>query len=261
MFCNRLQPLCLVIRFSFYTLNTLYYLDRGSYKLCFQNVNSQVQQCISGFKLSEENTIWFQLSLSNYDYKIYYHSKFTTLLQEFSEVWQVRFKQCGKGAVKQQQMWLYISLYSCGTLTRFAHQLDNLWDLNNFVVSHYFLNSNSYTCDYLFQLKFYMIQRFKFIEMAQTNDCETFEKTWALASPCFHFQNWLNPSFMPTQYRSLIQIYRQFEYQMVKFGVEQVVKSTELYPTSQMMQQNIKLVIIVLANLPQRISDRLHDQL
>ncbi|CAL6095520.1 Hypothetical_protein [Hexamita inflata] len=32
--------------------------------------------------------------------------------------------------------------------------------------------------------------------------CETFEsKTWALAHQCFHFQNGLNPSFMPTQQR------------------------------------------------------------
>ncbi|CAL5970410.1 Hypothetical_protein [Hexamita inflata] len=88
-----------------------------------------------------------------------------------------------------------------------------------------------------------MIQRLKFIEMAQTNDCEIFEsKTQDLARPYLHFQNGLNPSFMPSQQRSLIQIYRQFENQMVKFGVEQAVKSTKLYLTSLMMQQNIKLI-------------------
>ncbi|CAL6022738.1 Hypothetical_protein [Hexamita inflata] len=43
---------------------------------------------------------------------------------------------------------------------------------------------------------------YHFLETAQTNDCETFEsKTLALARQCFHFQNGLNPSFMPTQQR------------------------------------------------------------
>ncbi|CAL5998860.1 Hypothetical_protein [Hexamita inflata] len=38
--------------------------------------------------------------------------------------------------------------------------------------------------------------------MAQTDFIETFErKTQALARQCFHFQNGLNPSFMPTQQR------------------------------------------------------------
>ncbi|CAL5994860.1 Hypothetical_protein [Hexamita inflata] len=37
---------------------------------------------------------------------------------------------------------------------------------------------------------------------AQTDFIETFEsKTYALAHQCFHFQNGLNPSFMPTQQR------------------------------------------------------------
>ncbi|CAL6090979.1 Hypothetical_protein [Hexamita inflata] len=43
---------------------------------------------------------------------------------------------------------------------------------------------------------------FHFLETAQTDFIETFEsKTWALATQCFHFQNGLNPSFMPTQQR------------------------------------------------------------
>ncbi|CAL6057517.1 Hypothetical_protein [Hexamita inflata] len=57
-----------------------------------------------------------------------------------------------------------------------------------------------------FQLYTQLIQIYiyiyHFLETAQTNDCETFEsKTWALARQCFHFQNGLNPSFMPTQQR------------------------------------------------------------
>ncbi|CAL6002510.1 Hypothetical_protein [Hexamita inflata] len=41
-----------------------------------------------------------------------------------------------------------------------------------------------------------------FLETAQTDFIETFEsKTQALARQCFHFQNGLNPSFMPTQQR------------------------------------------------------------
>ncbi|CAL6094068.1 Hypothetical_protein [Hexamita inflata] len=41
-----------------------------------------------------------------------------------------------------------------------------------------------------------------FLETAQTDFIETFEsKTKALARQCFHFQNGLNPSFMPTQQR------------------------------------------------------------
>ncbi|CAL6037364.1 Hypothetical_protein [Hexamita inflata] len=46
------------------------------------------------------------------------------------------------------------------------------------------------------------IYSFHFLETAQTDFIETFEsKTWALARQCFHFQNGLNPSFMPTQQR------------------------------------------------------------
>ncbi|CAL6055646.1 Hypothetical_protein [Hexamita inflata] len=40
------------------------------------------------------------------------------------------------------------------------------------------------------------------VKCFKTNDCATFEsKTQALARQCFHFQNGLNPSFMPTQQR------------------------------------------------------------
>ncbi|CAL5975898.1 Hypothetical_protein [Hexamita inflata] len=40
------------------------------------------------------------------------------------------------------------------------------------------------------------------LETAQTDFIESFEsKTQALARQCFHFQNGLNPSFMPTQQR------------------------------------------------------------
>ncbi|CAL6082994.1 Hypothetical_protein [Hexamita inflata] len=41
---------------------------------------------------------------------------------------------------------------------------------------------------------------YHFLETAQTDFIEIFEsKTQALARQCFHFQNGLNPSFMPTQ--------------------------------------------------------------
>ncbi|CAL6043679.1 Hypothetical_protein [Hexamita inflata] len=47
-----------------------------------------------------------------------------------------------------------------------------------------------------------VLYSFHFLETAQTDFIETFEsKTWALARQCFHFQNGLNPSFMPTQQR------------------------------------------------------------
>ncbi|CAL6085825.1 Hypothetical_protein [Hexamita inflata] len=55
---------------------------------------------------------------------------------------------------------------------------------------------------YLEQYYQYKIYSFHFLETAQTDFIETFEsKTWALARQCFHLQNGLNPSFMPTQQR------------------------------------------------------------
>ncbi|CAL6068172.1 Hypothetical_protein [Hexamita inflata] len=51
----------------------------------------------------------------------------------------------------------------------------------------------------LFILNIYI---YHFLETAQTDFIETFEsKTQALARQCFHFQNGLNPSFVPTQQR------------------------------------------------------------
>ncbi|CAL6019299.1 Hypothetical_protein [Hexamita inflata] len=54
-------------------------------------------------------------------------------------------------------------------------------------------------CDYQF-FKYRYISHF--LETAQTDFIETFEsKIQTLARPYFHFQNGLNPSFMPTQQR------------------------------------------------------------
>ncbi|CAL5974074.1 Hypothetical_protein [Hexamita inflata] len=52
-----------------------------------------------------------------------------------------------------------------------------------------------------------MLYIYHFLETAQTDFIETFEsKTQALARQCFHFQNGLNPSFMPTQQRPSMAI-------------------------------------------------------
>ncbi|CAL6083068.1 Hypothetical_protein [Hexamita inflata] len=49
---------------------------------------------------------------------------------------------------------------------------------------------------------FYNVYIYHFLETAQTDFIETFEsETQALARQCFHFQNGLNQSFMPTQQR------------------------------------------------------------
>ncbi|CAL6074114.1 Hypothetical_protein [Hexamita inflata] len=56
--------------------------------------------------------------------------------------------------------------------------------------------------------RYIYIYSFHFLETAQTDFIETFEsKTWALARQCFHFQNGLNPSFMPTQQRPSRALY------------------------------------------------------
>ncbi|CAL6045217.1 Hypothetical_protein [Hexamita inflata] len=56
----------------------------------------------------------------------------------------------------------------------------------------------------MIKTKYTLIQLYiyHFLETAQTDFIETFEsKTQALARPYLHFQNGLNPSFMPTQQR------------------------------------------------------------
>ncbi|CAL5977686.1 Hypothetical_protein [Hexamita inflata] len=73
------------------------------------------------------------------------------------------------------------------------------WDIL-ILTKQYFLIQNNVQYIYIYN----------FIETAQTDFIETFEsETRALARQCFHFQNGLNPSFMPTQQRPNRALTRQ----------------------------------------------------